>query len=225
MTIGDDYSIEERFKYIHETFLFAMCEFTLSEMIFNDFIKEEPICKDLKIIVLDALFRSAAINTWKLLDDSKNSYNIYHLVNSCNQATKERNSDLSPIKVTVDKDRVKRLKDRRNKSFAHPDPYNIAGDISEVYPLYISDVKEILNSLSETISRLSTRILGVSVGGRNIFTGEYSSLILDRVRQQYDYCKTQHSAYLQMAKYMKKYAPDVLLQIIYSQEDITNGQT
>ena len=215
---------KEKFEYFFKLYTLALCQLNLGNMIYGDYIKNPPHEKTLAATIIDALFSSAAINTYKILDND-GSLNLRSLVNQCNKEIITMDGKPLPhIKVKYDKCKFDRLKKRRNKTLAHSDIENIEATFTENYPLYIGDIKGILDDLAPTIAELSKRINGSCICGIARDTGKEVFLIPDRMEKQYNAFRCQHILHKKMIEYLKEYHPEDLLAMIYSQEDINDGQ-
>jgi len=216
MPTEKDFDLTDGFRYVHELFMFTLCEFTLGKMLFEDY--NNGICaeKELSIIIIDALFSSVVLNLYKLFDTSNDALNIYMVINKCNRKTKEENpTNFNKIQLNIDKESRNRLWKKRNKTIAHSDLINLNGDISENYPLYISDIEKIIFALSEVIILLANRILNCSIGGR--VGTQYYFHLQDVIKKQYNILKDKDKTYSKIFDFMKQNNPQELLSIIYSE--------
>ena len=164
------------------------------------------------VIIIDSLYYSATMNIYKIVQREE-CINLKKLTQEINEMFKDQN-----IKYNVDKEAIMRIIDRRNKQLAHNDIENITIDIAEEFPLYKSDLDNVLKQIYYILSKISTELYNTSIGCADK-SGNIRINSTKMVESSYIIAKDYHKKLEKCRDYMAEHHKEELLSIIYSTEE------
>lgn len=199
-----DNKVKEQYEFLKETYVIAKSTLVFAKKLYCDYDENDNTTKDMQIILINALFHSAAVNICRILDNDANGLNIHNFISS--YCVNTGNS----ITFMVDLAAVERLRKRRNKSLVHADKSILKPDFSEKFKLYIDDLDSILNSLKGLLISAAKEITGASLDA------DYNAR---QIEIRYDSFTNMLIKYDQMKEFMKQNHPNELLGILYSKKE------
>lgn len=203
-----DNKIQQWYTYLIEVYGISKATVVLAEKLFDDY-DDKSNMREISIVLINALFHSAAINISRILDHDENGINIHKFLATYCTDTK------SQLTFMVDLAAVERLRKRRNKILVHADKIVLSQEAYEKIPLYIGDLKSILKSLENLLFPLAKEITGACIAGKNLNTGEWDFHITRQVETKYEIFKNMLSDYRQMEQCMHESL----------KKELNNGQT
>lgn len=210
--------IQQWYAYLLDVYGISKATTVLAEKIYGDYDDKSKM-REMEIILINALFHSAAVNISRIFDHDENGVNVHKFLAIYSTATK------SKLTFMVDLAAVERLRKRRNKILVHADKVVLDPDVYQKFPLYIEDLKSILKSLEDLLFPLAEEITGSSVASIDQKTGIWSLETTRQVENQYGDFKKLLNQYEQMALCMRESCPNEFLRIIYDKGEDQNGQT
>ena len=213
-----DDKIQQWYVHLIDVYGISKATFLLAEKLYDDY-DDKSNMREMQIVLINALFHSAAVNIGRILDNDENGINVHKFL--ATYCTEEK----TKITFMVDLAAVERLRKRRNKILVHADKGLLSQDVYERFPLYISDLKSILKSLEDLLLPLGKKITGNSVAGINQKTGEWDFEPTRQVETQYTIFKDMLAKCRRIERYMGEKYPYEFLRICYDKGENENGQT
>lgn len=184
---------QKNYNIIFELTLKAHCCFSLA-MHINEIRKRDELSeiRNLSTLLIDALIHSALVNIVKVYDDSKdNEINLRRLKNKVLQSKDiEFKSDVDAMdlrqRLNAISDAEGRIRNRRNKQYAHSDKSLLSDDFTEVNPAYIEDMDKMIQCAMQILSIFSRAIDGVDFVSRDIKTGACSTTLGKKILFEWD---------------------------------------
>lgn len=206
--------LKKEFDFLFGLFIKADAELKLANAMFNDY-DENDRSKEMKVIIIDSLYYSAAMNIYKIVQ-VKECINLKKLNQEVNEIYKD-----NQIVYDIEEKKVWRLINRRRKQLAHNDIENITKDISEEFPLYTEDLNDIAKKIYYILNNISKVCFKASIGGTDK-SGEITST--ERVISRYKIEKDYQKKLKKICEYMIEHNKDELCSIIFSTEDTPNAK-
>lgn len=178
--------------------------------------------KKCRLIIVDALFHSAAVNLCKI-SDSKEAINVVSFGNKyrkkSNKEDKEAWKALQPKKADLEQ-----LQNRRNKNLVHSDRENIELDIDTEYPLYIETLERVATAEERMLDYIYKCNKSASIIGVDKKTGQPFTLFDIITKKECEAVTMYAKRITAMQKYMKEKHPAELAKIIYLAEGIEKDE-
>ena len=202
------------------SYLYDVCISTKQKIYIGRYILNHPELfnrfENCRRIIIDALFHSAAINLWKINDQSE-EINVVHFGNQYrkrdDKEEKEKWKSLKPKQEDLNQ-----LKVRRNKNLAHSDCENIQVDVSKEFPLYIETLERVVKANEMMLEYIYKAVNpATSLSGVDQRTGEHFTLLDMLIKSECENGIRYAKEIVAMQKYMKEHCLGELFNIIYSE--------
>lgn len=171
---------------------------------------------NLRIIMIDALFHSAAVDMCKIVSN-KNDITIKKFVNTWLDKSSTEQKDMLK-KNKLDETDLNALIKRRNKELAHAGKESLNENISVLYPLRIDTLERIINNVEKRLQI----VYGNRDGSlfRTIKQGdtEFANQLELKLNLEFAQIKNVANLYDKMFKFLREKFPNDLCKMMYSPE-------
>lgn len=208
--------LKKEYGYLLNIYGIATLSVMLGEQLCYDYDDKSGF-RNIQITVLNALFSSAVIDICRIIG-GKDSVKITEFLKKYNIkfGTKHR--------LRTDKKLLKKLANRRNKCVAHLDKGNLERDLTEDYPVSVSELRKILEDIGDTLLPLYETIYGHPLENIRFENGRWKFGPAESLVKEYNLYKQEIRRHNQMVDFMKRNCKYDLIKIIYNEGEENNGQ-